>query len=185
MQFDFRALSPLQRYKLLTDAIKPRPIAWVTTLSASGVLNAAPFSFFNAMGHAPPILAIGFLLGPDGLLKDTVNNIVETGEFVVNLVPERLRAAMSETARELPPDEDELALGGLATLPSISIAPPRIAESPVNFECRRLEAFWSSPTQVMMIGEVLVAHVGDSYLTSAEDFQIDVASLGLLRSGRQ
>jgi flavin reductase (DIM6/NTAB) family NADH-FMN oxidoreductase RutF len=180
MQFDFKVLSSAQRYKLMTATITPRPIAWVTTLSTNGVGNAAPFSFFNMMGDDPPIIAVGFLAGPDGLLKDSAINILETGEFVVNLVSECLGAAMSETSRDIPPEQDELALAGVATCPSVSIRPARIAASPVNFECRRIEAVWSSPRQVLILGEVLIAHIEDRYVANTQDLHIDVVALGLI-----
>ena len=92
MEFDFEKLAADERYKLLTSTIVPRPIAWITTVSADGVRNAAPFSFFNAMGKDPPLLAIGIQGNDDGSLKDTARNIIETREFVVNLVTERVAA---------------------------------------------------------------------------------------------
>ncbi len=120
---------------MLASLITPRPIAWVTTLSAEGKLNAAPFSFFNALGGNPPI--IGFCPGDrdEGGPKDTARNIRETHEFVVNLVDEALAEAMNKTAASLPYGTNELEVAGLTTSSSTSIKPPRIAESPASLEC--------------------------------------------------
>lgn len=120
---------------MLASLITPRPIAWVTSLSRDGKLNAAPFSFFNALGGDPPM--IGFCPGDrdNGEPKDTARNIRETHEFVVNLVDEALAEAMNQTAASVPYGTNELELAGLTTLPSSSVKPPRIAEAPASFEC--------------------------------------------------
>lgn len=180
VRFDFRTLPRADRYKLMTATITPRPIAWVTTVSVSGIANAAPFSFFNMMGDDPPILALGFLGQANGALKDSAANIIETGEFVVNLVPEHLAGAMNATSAPLPMDEDELSAAGVPTCPSSCVAPPRISASPVSFECRRLETVWSSPSQVTVIGEVLAAHIDDRFVADEERLHIDVPALGLI-----
>ena len=122
MLFDMEALEAQNRYKILAATVTPRPIAWVTTLSESGVVNAAPYSFFNAMGHEPPTVAIGLLAG-SGRFKDTAANILETGEFVVNLVAETNAEAMNVTCIDAPPDVDELALAGLTPAASHRGAP--------------------------------------------------------------
>lgn len=102
MIFDMETLEAQNRYKILTATVTPRPIAWITTLSASGVINAAPFSFFNVMGHEPPTVAIGLLAGSERF-KDTAANILDTGEFVVNLVGEANAEAMNVTCIDAPP----------------------------------------------------------------------------------
>ena len=112
MLFDMETLEAQSRYKILTATVTPRPIAWVTTLSEDGVINAAPYSFFNVLGHEPPTLALGLLAGKDRF-KDTATNILATGEFVVNLVSEANADAMNVTCIDAPPDIDELALAGL------------------------------------------------------------------------
>src|SRR5438105_15057270 len=112
MIFDMETLEAQNRYKILTATVTPRPIAWVTTLSARGVINAAPFSFFNVMGHEPPTVAIGLLAGSERF-KDTAANILDTGEFVVNLVAESNAEAMNITCIDAPPEIDELTLAGL------------------------------------------------------------------------
>ncbi len=122
-------------YAVLASLVTPRPIAWVTTLSEEGVVNAAPFSFFNVLGAEPPI--VGFCPGDreDGTPKDTARNIRAMHEFVVNLVDESVAEAMNKTAASVPYGVDELALAGLTTRPSLSVRPPRIAEAPASLEC--------------------------------------------------
>jgi flavin reductase (DIM6/NTAB) family NADH-FMN oxidoreductase RutF/MFS family permease len=159
MLFDFAALSAQDRYKLLISTIVPRPIAWVVSLDAQGRRNAAPFSFFNALVGDPPVVAVG--IGgrrPEdapGTWKDSGANIRATGEFVVNLVGYANREAMNITAIELPHDVDELAQAGLTTLPSVKVRPPRIAESPVAFECERLSIVEVAVDRAIVLGRVL------------------------------
>jgi hypothetical protein len=130
MEFDFRALPKAGRYKILGSCVTPRPIAWVTTLSADGVLNAAPFSFFNVLGDDPPTVALGLLAHAEGRLKDTAANIRATGEFVINLVDEAHGEAMNLTCIDAPSDVDEAQLAGLEIAPSARVAPPRILTAP-------------------------------------------------------
>ncbi|MDB6154652.1 MAG: flavin reductase family protein [Chthoniobacteraceae bacterium] len=122
-------------YAVLASLVIPRPIAWVTTLNAEGVVNAAPFSFFNVLGANPPI--VGFCPGDreNGDPKDTARNIRLNHQFVVNLVDEGVAEAMNKTAASLPYGTDELRAAGLTTLPSSVVSPPRIAESPASLEC--------------------------------------------------
>jgi len=177
--FDMEALEAPSRYKILAATVTPRPIAWVTTLSEDGVVNAAPYSFFNAMGHEPPTIAIG-LLGREGRFKDTAANILATAEFVVNLVSEPNAEAMNLTCIDAPPDIDELALAGLTPVPSHKIRPPRIAESPVSFECRTLASLVTGPHQTVVIGRVLCAHVDEAAVQDKERCYIDTQALQLI-----
>lgn len=179
MRFDLDQLDTSIAYKLLAATIMPRPIAWVVTQGAEGV-NAAPYSFFNAMGAAPPTVAIGLLADPERGFKDTARNILDTGEFVVNLVPERLVEAMNVTAVNAPGGHNELDLAGLQTAPSQHIAPPRIAESPVAFECRSLSNVVTGPQQTIVIGQVLAVHVADDCILDAEKGHIDTPKLDLV-----
>lgn len=135
MELDLEGEHADRAYAMLASLVTPRPIAWVTSLSADGKLNAAPFSFFNALGANPPI--IGFCPGDrdDGEPKDTARNIRETHEFVVNLVDEATAEAMNKTAAALPYGTSELEAAGLTTAASTSVKPPRIAESPASLEC--------------------------------------------------
>lgn len=178
MQFDFSALSAAERYKLMSAAITPRPIAWLTTLSADGVRNAAPYSFFNMMGADPPLVTIGLMRQADGRFKDSARNALETGEFVVNLVSEPDAAVMNFTCIDGPPGFDELEAAGIATLPSTKIAPPRIASAPVSMECRVFRAIDAGQTTVML-GEVLQFHIRDA-LVDADRLHVDTLAMQLV-----
>jgi flavin reductase (DIM6/NTAB) family NADH-FMN oxidoreductase RutF len=167
MRFDLDKVGTAIAYKLLAATVVPRPIAWVVTKDQQGQVNAAPYSFFNVMGSAPPTIALGLLADPERGFKDTARNILDTGEFVINLVPERLVAAMNLTAVDAPRGVDELALAGLETLPSTHIAPPRIAESPVAFECVSLSSVVTGPQQTVVIGRVLAVHIDDRFVKDA------------------
>ena len=136
MLFDMGQLPADIRYKILTATVTPRPIAWVTTRSRGGAANAAPFSFFNVLGHEPPTVVLGLLRHPNKGLKDTAQNIVETREFVAHLVSRHMAEAMNATAVDAPTGVDETEIAGLQTLPSQMVAPPLIKGCPVAFECR-------------------------------------------------
>jgi len=140
MEFDLNGEHARYSYRLLAGLVTPRPIAWVTTIDEEGRVNAAPFSFFNVFGTRPPMLAFAPGNKTPEIPKDTARNIRRTGEFVVNLVDEACAEAMNLTAKELDHGESEVELAGLHTEPSRSVAPPRIAESPVSLECRE----WST-----------------------------------------
>src|SRR5581483_1812961 len=142
MEFDMHAVPAIDRYKLMVSTVTPRPIAWVTTRASDGRVNAAPYSFFNAIGGDPPMVVLGLMRRPDKTLKDTAANIAETQEFVVNLVSESDAAAMNITCIDSPPEIDETVLAELSLAPSSQISPPRIASAPVSFECRLLHAYY-------------------------------------------
>jgi flavin reductase (DIM6/NTAB) family NADH-FMN oxidoreductase RutF len=184
MLFDFDALSAQDRYKLLISTVVPRPIAWVVSQDAQGRRNAAPFSFFNALVGDPPVVAVG--IGgrrpedPPGTWKDSGANIRATGEFVVNLVGFENRAAMNVTAIELPHSVDELHQAGLTTLPSTKVKPPRIAESPVAFECERLTIVEVAVDRAIVLGRVLAVHVRDDCVLDARRCYIDTPKLDLI-----
>src|SRR5580698_8292449 len=135
MEFDLEHEYADRAYQLLACLVTPRPIAFVTTLSPDGKINAAPFSFFNLFGANPPILAFAPADRENGTPKDTALNIRATHEFVVNLVDEPIAEAMNKCAASLPYGENELVHAGLTALPSSLVKPPRIAESPVSMEC--------------------------------------------------
>lgn len=180
MQYDFRALTELERYKIMTATIGPRPIAWLTTVSRDGVRNAAPYSFFNMMGADPPVVAIGIMRHAQQRFKDSASNILDTGEFVVNLVNDRVAQAMNLTCIEAPPEVDELDLAGLATHESVLVKPPRIARSPVSFECRNLSSVITGPSQMVVLGQVVMAHIHDDYILNAERCHIDTPKLNCI-----
>lgn len=179
MEFDFEKLAADDRYKLLTSTIVPRPIAWITTLSKDGARNAAPFSFFNAMGKDPALLAIGIMTDGDGSMKDTACNILDTAEFVVNLVPRVAAEAMNLTSVDAPPDVDELTLAELETVPSLKVKPERIAASPVAFECRLHTPLLFS-NQLLAIGEVVQAHIDDAMMLDPAKLYVDTPKLDLI-----
>src|ERR1039457_1557015 len=135
MELDLEGKHADRAYAMLVSLVTPRPIAWVTTLDDKGVVNAAPFSFFNALGANPPI--IGFCPGDrdDGTPKDTARNIRSNHEFVVNLVDEALAEAMNRTSATLPFGTSELPGAGLTAAASSVVKPPRIAEAPASLEC--------------------------------------------------
>jgi flavin reductase (DIM6/NTAB) family NADH-FMN oxidoreductase RutF len=179
MLFDMESLPPQDRYKILTASVVPRPIAWVTTRSRAGAVNAAPFSFFNAMGSDPPTVVLG-IVPREGRLKDTAANIQETAEFVVNLVSEANAEAMNVTCIDAPPDIDELQLARLTPVPSRSVAPPRIGESPVSFECRLLASLVTGPLQSLVVGRVVCAHVDDAFVLDAKRCHLDTGAMRLI-----
>ncbi len=168
MEIDFESVTPGERYQFLTHAVVPRPIAWVTTVNSQGKVNAAPFSFFNVFGSNPAVVALGIGTKSDGSPKDTVRNITESGEFVINLVTEELAEQMVKTSSELPHGESELKAVGLTTTPSVAVAPPRIAESPVHLECRKL-SIQEIGANRLILGTVVHAGVDDEYFDVAEN----------------
>ncbi len=179
MQFDFDALLAKDRYKLITSTIIPRPIAWVVTQSAAGAVNAAPYSFFNAVGSDPPLLSVSMGAPSPGADKDSTANIREGGQFVVNLVNEASAAAMVVTAIEFAPGTSEVAEAGLATVPSVRVAPPRIAGSPVAFECERYQVI-DLPNGSLVLGRILCLHVADEAVLDAARCTIDTPKLDLV-----
>ena len=178
MEFDFAKLATADRYKLMSASITPRPIAWLTTLSSDGVRNAAPYSFFNMMGSEPPLVAVGLMRRPDGSHKDSARNVLDTGEFVVNLVSEIDAPDMNLTCIDAPPDFDELDAANLATEPSSLIAPPRIASAPVSMECRLYQSVEAGLTTVVL-GEVLRFHIHDN-LVDADRLHVDTLAMKLV-----
>lgn len=173
-------------YKLLVTIVTPRPIALVSSLSAEGVANLAPFSWYNMVSMAPPALMFVPNVRRDGSEKDTLANIKATREFVVATVTADILDPMVKTAAELPPDESEFDFSGLSTKPATQVKPALVAESPVNFECRLLKLVPISDepggTNVV-IGEILAIHVEDRLL--AEDGLVDAEKLRAIgRLGR-
>ncbi len=180
MQFDMRALGDAERYKILTSTVTPRPIAWITSRSREGVVNAAPFSFFNVMGSTPPIVTIGLMRNTANDLKDTAANILDTGEFVINLVSTKMAKAMNITCIDAPRHVSEIQLAQLQTRPAVVVAPPLIVGSPVSFECRNYSSIVTGPNQVVVIGEVIMAHVEDDYVINPERCHINNEALDLI-----
>jgi flavin reductase (DIM6/NTAB) family NADH-FMN oxidoreductase RutF len=180
VQFDFEAMSAMQRFEFLTGTVVPRPIALITTLSADGKLNAAPYSFFGIMGIDPPVMAFTVLPTADGRMKDTGENVLATGECVVNLVSETMAEAMNVTCIDAPPGVDEVAIAKLETAPSFKVKPPRIAASPVAFECRLHTSVPLSPSQAIIIARIVEAHVADACVVDAARHLFDTPGLRLI-----
>jgi flavin reductase (DIM6/NTAB) family NADH-FMN oxidoreductase RutF len=177
MEIAMDDLSAGDRYKVLASLITPRPIAWVTTVDGLGRVNAAPFSFFNVFGSSPPLVAFApgnrepARDGRPAVPKDTARNIRETGEFVVNLVAPETVAAMIETSASLAEGESELEAAGLAAAPSTLVKPPRIAESPVAFECVEHSTLEIGHNR-LVLGIVRHVHVADGLL-DPESYGLD------------
>ncbi|MEM5338129.1 flavin reductase family protein [Paraburkholderia azotifigens] len=183
VEFDFEAIDAKQRYKLLGAAITPRPIAWVSTLGEHGELNAAPFSFFNAFGEDPPVLGFSILHRSATDRKDTGENVRREREFVVNLVGESNLDDMNVTAIDFPPDRSEFIEAGLVAAPSTRIRTPRIAHSPVSFECRLFDIVELGPSRSLVLGEVLTMHIVDAAVIDAQKAYIDARKLRLIGRG--
>ncbi len=168
-------------YKLMTGIIVPRPVALVSTVDRNGVANVAPFSFFCGVGAVPPTLLFCPALRADtGALpgrKDSLRNVEETGEFVVNVVSEALAAAANATSTEVPPEVDEFVLAGLTPLASEAVRPPRVAESPAQMECKLLQVIYTGShagSGVIVLGEIVRLHVREDLV---ESFRVDPAGL--------
>lgn len=168
MQFDFEDLPDRAVHRLLVDTVVPRPIAFVTSLDKAGRRNAAPFSFFNVMGHDPPIVVLGLEQRRDGRLKDTAANIRATHAFVVNLVSEALVEGMNLCSTDLAPEVDELAMAGLETAMSEKVGVPRLAAAPASLECEEMMSIGLGEGRTLVVGRVLGLHVDDRFYDPAE-----------------
>ena len=179
MLFDFSQIPGKECYKLLVSAVTPRPIAWVVSQDAQGLLNAVPFSFFNVFSGDPAVVAIGIGNRKPGQAKDSRANIRETGEFVVNLVAESNAEAMNITGIEFDPSVDELAQAGLTPASSVRVKPPRIAESPVAMECELMQIIDLGESG-LVLGRVVAMHVRDEFVLDAGKYYIDTPGLKLI-----
>ena len=171
-------LSVREVYQWMIGCIMPRPIAFVSTVSAQGVLNLAPFSYFNGVTSKPPTVCFAPARTRDGGKKDTLINIEQTGEFVVNTVHEDLLEPMKRTAETFEPEVDEFSVAGLTPAPSQRVKVPRVAEALISMECRlyRIVPIGAAEAGAgfLVIGEVLLIHVADRILSQG---QIDPAKL--------
>ncbi len=156
--FDFGALGPKDKYKLLIGAVVPRPIALVTTVDRHGVANAAPFSFFNCLSADPAILALGVEYKPTGAQKDTGRNVRDTQAFTVNIVSDAMVEAMNVCAVPFEPGVDELRAAGLTAAAGVKVPSPWIAEAPAAFECRHHTTLGVGNSREIILGEVVYAH---------------------------
>ena len=169
--FDFTAEAPFDRYRLMANSVTPRPIALVTSVSKDGTPNAAPFSFFGLLSHDPATLAIGIEPRPDGRRKDTAANILETGEFIVQISDAAMAAQMDACGAPVEPEADELSLNGMETVPGTSVAVPRIALAPVAMECTLHSTIDLGPARDIVLGTIVGFHLRADAI--GEDGRID------------
>jgi flavin reductase (DIM6/NTAB) family NADH-FMN oxidoreductase RutF len=155
LDVDPNTIESRERYKLLTGLVVPRPVALVTTISEDGVVNAAPFSFFNVFSEAPPVAILGLNAQSDGSSKDTTRNIQASGEYVIHLVSDSQAEAMNVCSVNFPPDISEIDMAGFTLKPSRAVKPPTIVEAPVALETRLMQIIPVSPTRNVVLGEIV------------------------------
>jgi flavin reductase (DIM6/NTAB) family NADH-FMN oxidoreductase RutF len=174
MRIDPAYLDPETAYRLITGVVVPRPIAWVTSLSATGVLNLAPFSAFMFVAPKPPMLAIS--VGRKGnIYKDTAQNILNNEQYVVHIADSSLMNAVHESSTEHPPDVSEVDELGLATLPGERIKVPRLAAAPIAMECRFRQCLeFGDARSRLIVGEVVMFHLRDGLVN---DGKVETAAL--------
>jgi len=176
--YDFSLVDKRTRYRLLCSAILPRPIAWISTVDKSGVNNLAPLSFFMPVTSDPPSLAFSVTTKKDGKFKDTLRNILDSRQFVVNHVTKDCFMQMYETSKEFDPEVDEFGTAKLTPIPSTRVLPARIAEAPIHMECELIntmpvgdiEKYGSS---TLVVGKVLVTHAKSEILEERPDASSD------------
>jgi flavin reductase (DIM6/NTAB) family NADH-FMN oxidoreductase RutF len=177
MILDPAGMSVRERYFLLIGSIVPRPIAFVSTVNAAGAPNVAPMSFFNGVSSTPPVVSVS-LASRRGTKKDTLRNIEETGEFVVNIVDEAIVERVNLASGDYPPEVSEFDVTGLTPEPSRIVRPPRVAESPISLECKLVQAVpvgVDPHRTVLVLGEVLLFHVREGLLL--ENNHVDAEAL--------
>ena len=168
MRIDPAYLDAETAYRLITGVVVPRPIAWVTTLSGSGVVNLAPFSAFTFVSPKPPMLAIS-VGRKGGIYKDTAQNILNNEEYVVHIADSSLMTAVHESSTEHPPDVSEVEELRLSTLPGERMKVPRLAAAPIAMECRFRQCLEFGETRSrLIVGEVLVFHIRDGLLQNGK-----------------
>jgi flavin reductase (DIM6/NTAB) family NADH-FMN oxidoreductase RutF len=167
MQFDPQKLEQTAIYKLLTGAVIPRPIGWISSISENDVHNLAPFSYFNAVGDDPPHVMFSTVRSNNSN-KDTLNNVLATKEFVVNMVTEDLVEQMNLTSQPIPPNESEFELAGLTPIASVKVKPPRVKECKITMECELVHHYTlensKSGGATIIIGKILMFHIDESVL---------------------
>ncbi|MGO9316848.1 MAG: flavin reductase family protein [Terracidiphilus sp.] len=173
---------PRQIYKLMTGMIVPRPVALVSTMNREGMANLAPFSFFCGVGSNPPTVLFCPSLRANASTgsvepKDTLRNVEETGEFVINVVSDAIAAAANAASAEVPPEVNEFVLSGLTPIASVAVRPPRVAQSPAQMECKLLQIIYTGHAHasgVIVLGEVLRFHLREDLV---DDFRVDPEGL--------
>ena len=180
MTLDPKDHGPREMHKLIIGCVVPRPIAWVSTIDTLGATNLAPFSFFNGVASNPPTISVSFSYNPnrEDHRKDTLRNILATAEFVVNTVGEPHEEKMHASSGDYPLGSSEIDALGLTTVPSKTVAPPRLAESSVAFECaldRTVEVGTGPGSAVLVLGRVLSIEVEAALID--EGLHVDVGAL--------
>lgn len=167
MQFDPQEIDQKAIYKLLTGAVIPRPIGWISSISPDGIPNLAPFSYFNAVGEDPPHVMFSTVRSNDSN-KDTLNNVLATREFVVNMVTEDTVEKMNRTSEIVAPEISEFELAGLTPIASIKVKPARVAESPITMECQLVHHYTLEDHKnggaTILIGRIVMFHIDESVL---------------------
>ena len=161
MEYAPENLQPRERYKLLAGFVLPRPIAWITSVGPNGVVNAAPFSFFNVFSEDPPLCMFAVNARPDGRVKDTLINVQHSGEFVVNLTDEPLARAMHDSSGDFPPDVSEPDYLNLKLAPSTRVAVPRLADAPWAMECKVWKTMNVKDNRHLIMGEGVNFYIRD------------------------
>ena len=179
-RFETAQLSGVEGYKLLTGLVVPRPIGWIGSVSADGVHNLAPYSFFNAVSGNPPMVVFSAGHG-DGVRKDTADNVKATGEFTVNIVTDTTVEAMNATSASLPPEVDEFEQAGLPPADSMFIKPKRVAEAKAQLECRLVNDMHIGAEGAgnwLFVGEVVAFWVDTDLLDGTRVDQAKLAAIG-------
>lgn len=175
MHFDPNLIDQKATYKLLTGAVIPRPIGWISTVSEDGIPNLAPFSFFNAVGEDPPHVMFS-TVRPNNSNKDTLNNVLATNQFVVNMVVEDIVEQMNTTSQSVASEVNEFELAGLTAIPSLKVKAPRVKESPITMECVLVHHYTLEDNKhggaTIIIGRVVMFHIDESVLL--DDFKINM-----------
>ncbi|MCP3026544.1 flavin reductase family protein [Halobacillus sp. A5] len=177
MKFDPLELQTDQVYKLLSGSVVPRPIAWVSSISKEGILNLAPYSFFTVASRKPPMLCIS--IGPgvgerSGTVKDTLENIRATGEFVINISSASLGNEVQKTSENYSSEVDEFEAAGLTPIPGELVKPMRIKEAPIQMECK-LNQIIKLGTDHLVIGEMVMFHIQEQVYKA--EYKVDLEQL--------
>jgi flavin reductase (DIM6/NTAB) family NADH-FMN oxidoreductase RutF len=177
MQFNTESTDPSVLYKLLTGTIIPRPIGWISTIDNKGINNLAPFSYFNMVSSDPPCVMFS-TRRDNNTNKDTLNNVLQTNQFVVNLVTKDIVEQMNATSASVPSTVDEFELGNLTPIDSAFVKPKRVKESAVHFECEMIHHYFikdkmGNQTACVVIGQIKVLHIDDSILLENDRIDLD------------
>lgn len=177
MDVDLREIDTQQAYKLMSGSVVPRPIAWVSSVDAAGELNLAPFSFFTVASRKPPMLCIS--IGPGvgerlGTIKDTLENIRQQKQYVINIVNTDLGNEMQESAKNFPPEVDEFTAAGVTPVESTSVSVPRVGEAPISFELE-LDRIIELGSDHLILGKVVHYHIKDEYYLG--NYKVDLDKL--------